>query len=177
MGYSLTHFLKCLALSNLLNFYANIWKIKKREKSNDKFKTTILRWKIMDSGAIISVTLGVISAVLFGMFQLQVRFFQEKMSWYFSIFGRICKVASMFFWSNFEYSFLLKCFAFIGFGSSETIEDCKLKLPIILVSSLGVGLVSGIIVYIVVGILSLMSIFNWIYGIGFFIMILGWRQK
>ena len=128
----------------------------------------------MDNATIISITLGVISAVLSGIFQLQVKFHQEKMSWYFSFFGRICNLSStLLFWSNFQYAILLKCFAFIGFGSSETIEKCKLQLPMILFSSLGVGLVSGLLVYAVVLVLSSMSLLNWILGIGIFIMILG----
>ena len=128
----------------------------------------------MDNAAIISITLGVICAVLSGIIQLQVRFHQEKMSWYLSIFGRICNIsATLLSWSNSQCAVLLKCFAFIGFGSSETIEKCKLQLPMILFSSLGVGLVSGLLVYIVVLVLSLMSLLNWILGTGILIMILG----
>ena len=129
----------------------------------------------MDNAMIISITLGVISALLSGIFQLQVRFHQEKMSLYLSFFGRICNICStLLFWSDFQYTFLLKCFALVGFGSSETIEKCKLQLSFILFSSLGVGLVSGLLVYVVVLVLSLMSLLNWFLGIGIFIMIFGW---
>ena len=128
----------------------------------------------MDTAAIISITLGVIVSVLSGIFQLQVRLKQERMSSYLSFFGRICNFSSTLIpWSNIEYAVVLKCFALIGFGSSDTIENCKLQLPMILCSSLGVGLVSGLAVYVVTVVLSSMSLLNWFIGIGIFVMIFG----
>ena len=129
----------------------------------------------MDSAAIISITLGVISAVLSGIFQLQVRLHQEKMASYLSFFGRICDSLSVF--SNFEGAIVLKCFALIGFGSSETIENRKLQLPMILFSSLSIGMMSGLTVYGLAMVLSLMSLLNWFLGIGIFVMIFGWSKE
>ena len=126
----------------------------------------------MDTAAIISITLGIISAVLSEIFQLQVRLHQEKMSSYLSFFGQICNFSSsLVALSNFQGAVVLKCFALIGFGSSETIENCKLQLSMILFSSLGVGIVSGLTVYVVTMVLSLMSLLNWFLGIGIFVMI------
>ena len=94
----------------------------------------------------ISIMFGITVAILFMDIRFRVRNHEENMSWYLRYFAEICnlsaKIVSFF---STEYFLILSFYSFLGYGGSDFIEQQKESRITIVLSSIGIGFLTGLL--------------------------------